>query len=72
MQELFAERIRSAGAKVAAAAAVFEDADGKQSGLSSETLPRGVFIAVLCVLETTLDRGAIWGSVSQLMCGTGR
>jgi len=73
VQQVFAKRICSAHAKVAAAVAVFENADGKQSGLfSGKTLPRGVFIAVLCVLETTLDRGIIWGSVSQLMFGTGR
>ena len=73
VQQLFAKRIYGAHTKVAAAVVVFENADGKQSGIfSNKTLPRGVFIAVLCVLETTLDRGIIWGSVSQLMFGTGR
>lgn len=55
VQQLFAKRIYSAHTKVAAAVVVFENADGKQSGLFSKTLPRGVFIAVLCVLETTLS-----------------
>lgn len=52
MQQLFAERIASALTKVAAAAVMFESADGKQRGLfSNKILPRGVFIALLCVFS---------------------
>lgn len=72
VQQLFAKRICSAHTAVAAAEVVFENAGGKQSGrFSNKTLPRVVFYSSI-VLETTLDRGVIWGSVSQLMFGTGR
>lgn len=66
-------RLRTYPEHTKLAVAVFENADGKQSGLfRNETSPRAVFITGLCVLEITLDRSIIWESVSQLVFGIGR